>query len=121
MPMRMWKVNPKLLCRKHLLGEHVEMHMFIGTLKAGISIQGYIADGLVETQHILRRHDQLAKEMIARGYNHASPIPIIRLPRKGRVDIEANLKELARRCPECKAKIRADAVANRKAKLSLLR
>ena len=31
--MRQWMVDPRLLCRKHLLGEHVENHMFIGTLK----------------------------------------------------------------------------------------
>ena len=23
--MRMWMVNPKIMCRKHLLGEHVEL------------------------------------------------------------------------------------------------
>lgn len=33
--MRMWVVNPKILCRKHLLGEHVELHMATGHLQRG--------------------------------------------------------------------------------------
>jgi len=28
--MRMWMLNPKALCRKHLMGEHVEIHMLVG-------------------------------------------------------------------------------------------
>ena len=36
--MRMWNVDPKLMCNKHLLGEHVEMHMFFGTIQKGISM-----------------------------------------------------------------------------------
>lgn len=33
--MRMWLVPPSHMCRKHLLGEHVELHMLLGTLKKG--------------------------------------------------------------------------------------
>lgn len=40
--MRMWKVNPKNMCRQHLLGEHVECHMFVGAILKGISLSGYI-------------------------------------------------------------------------------
>ena len=36
--MRMWLVPPSHMCRKHLLGEHVELHMLLGTLKKGKSI-----------------------------------------------------------------------------------
>ena len=31
--MRMWLVPPQLMCDQHLLGEHLEMHMFIGTIR----------------------------------------------------------------------------------------
>lgn len=105
--MRMWNVDPKLMCRKHLLGEHVEMHMFAGTLAKGISIKGYVDGGLVEVENIRRRHDQLAAEMKARGFKHASPLredcPLFC---EGHVDSEANMIELARRCPECAEIIR---------------
>lgn len=106
--MRMWKVDPALLCRQHLLGEHVETHMFGGCILRGKNIDGYIRDGLVEVHNLRKRHDALAREMQRRGYNHKSPFPIPeKLRRAGSVDVEANIRELARRCPECRKRIRA--------------
>lgn len=107
--MRMWNVNPKVLCTKHLLGEHVEMHMFVGTLKKGISMRGYVEGGLVETQRIRLRHDQLAAEMLSRGMNHKSPMDYSPNVSEGTVNVDANLIELRRRCPACAA--RQDAIA----------
>jgi len=72
--MRMWNVNHKFLCRQHLLGEHVEMHMFVGCIKMHTNIQGYIDKGLVEVFYIKTRHDNLVKEMLSRGYKHKSPL-----------------------------------------------
>lgn len=99
--MRMWNVAPELMCQKHLCGEHVEMHMLAGTIRKGVSIRGYIEGGLVETQHISARHEELAREMQRRGYRHQSPLPAFIVPAAGKVDSSANLRELARRCPEC--------------------
>ncbi len=102
--MRMWKVSPELMCRKHLLGEHVEMHMFLGTLSKGKSIDGYVRSGLVEVHNIKARHDELAQEMVRRGYRHNSPMessPIL-ASKKGVVDVEKNCIELQSRCPECR-------------------
>ena len=100
--MRMWKVPPRLMCDQHLLGEHAEMHMFIGTIRHGISLAGYITGGLVETHRIVKRHDQLAAEMTRRGMNHRSPLRCRPLAPAGRVNVRANLKELARRCRRCR-------------------
>ena len=105
--MRMWNINPEYLCRKHLLGEHVEMHMFIGAIKKGISLKGYTKNKLVETDKIVQRHNELAIEMGNRGFNHKSPI-------NGwecsfavcKVDVEANLKELSKRCINCRTRIK---------------
>lgn len=44
--MRMWGVDPKVLCTKHMIGEHAETHMFLGTIKKGTSIKGLIMDYL---------------------------------------------------------------------------
>jgi len=99
--MRMWLVPPAVMCRKHLLGEHVEMHMFVGTINKGTSIQGYIDDGLVEVQRIKERHDALATEMERRGYNHASPLPEFNSWEAGHVDPSNSQRELIRRCEEC--------------------
>ena len=103
--MRMWNVNPVLLCRKHLLGEHVETHMFLGTLREGKKLDGYISKGLVEVHNIIKRHDELAAEMQRRGYNHNSPTQECELWECGCVNSEQNIVELHRRCPDCRERI----------------
>lgn len=54
--MRQWLVDPRCLCDKHLLGEHVEHHMFIGTLRKNKSIQGYLDKGF---NLLIRTHEYL--------------------------------------------------------------
>jgi len=68
--MRMWMVNPKIMCRQHLLGEHVEIHMFVGTLSRGKSVKGYLEKGLLEVHNLYWRHEELVEEMKRRGTVH---------------------------------------------------
>jgi hypothetical protein len=105
--MRMWGVIAEVLCRKHLLGEHVEMHMFVGTINKGKSIDGYVRDGLLDTDRIEERHFLLAHEMFRRGMKHTSPLPAITVKLEARrsVDEKANLRELCRRCVDCRERI----------------
>lgn len=111
--MRMWKVPAKLLCRKHLLGEHVEHHMFIGTHKKNVSLMGYITRGLIDTDYLSQRHAELVEEITARGYNHRSPIDeevAADIAKRyhnhpSLLDVDINIKELIRRCPDCAARI----------------
>lgn len=106
--MRMWMVNPKFLCKNHLLGEHRELHTFIGTLKKGTSIEGYLRNKLLDPQRIYSRHSELVEEMKSRNYNHKSPLEIITVPNIiGEIDIKENVIELQRRCPECRKRIEA--------------
>lgn len=103
--MRMWMVNPKIMCRKHLLGEHVELHMFVGSINKDISMNGYLKDNLLEPSSLHSRHNELVKEMKERGYNHNSILPLHKsFSEKDyliKIDIEESLTELIRRCPEC--------------------
>tara|TARA_B110001454_G_C12557035_1_gene365993 strand:+ start:377 stop:703 length:327 start_codon:yes stop_codon:yes gene_type:complete len=105
----MWNVDTKILCNKHLLGEHVEMHMFVGTINKGISIRGYIEKGLVEPCIIKQRHEELAFELVRRGMNHLSPLPKITKIKTdwshAKVDVEDNIRELKKRCTDCNARI----------------
>jgi len=103
--MRMWNVDTKLLCKKHLLGEHVEMHMFVGSINKGKSLKGFIDKGLVEISHIKQRHEDLKNEMISRGMNHNSELPECELWEEGNVDVEESISELIKRCPKCKKRI----------------
>lgn len=103
--MRMWKVDPSKMCRKHLLGEHVEMHMFVGTINKGVvkdfPNSRYVKDGLVEVHHIRARHDELVAEMTRRGYNHKTPLPEFKEYECGKVSTSLNQVELSRRCSDC--------------------
>jgi hypothetical protein len=101
--MRMWMVNPRLMCDQHLLGEHVELHMLVGTLLRKRSVAGFVANKLIEVHNVRARHAQLVDEMTRRGMNHRSPLPAFRSRRLGKVDAQLNLKELAGRCRHCKA------------------
>ena len=105
--MRMWNVPPEMMCRRHLLGEHLEMHMFAGAIKCGRSLKGYLEKGLVETGNISARHDELAAEMQRRGYRHNSPLEgFVIVVSVGSVNTERSIAELCRRCPHCKKRIK---------------
>ncbi len=90
------------MCRKHLLGEHVELHMLVASMRRGISLQGFFNNKLIETHNVRRRHDQLVREMKRRGFRHASPLADVPRRRAGQVDRRANLAELAHRCADCR-------------------
>lgn len=97
-------VNPRIMCRQHLLGEHAEIHMFIGTINRGKSVKGYLEKGLLEVHNLYNRHEELVKEMKQRNYNHNSKIDKKwkSLEKVGTIDKKKNLKELTSRCSKCK-------------------
>lgn len=102
--MRMWLVDPAYMCRKHLLGEHVELHMLVATIqKRKCSLQGYVDNKLIDTTKIQHRHNELVEEMKKRGYNHKSPLTYVDCIRVGEniIDIQESHKELMRRCKDC--------------------
>ncbi len=106
--MRMWMVDPKGMCDQHLLGEHVELHMLAGTLTRRRSIDGYIANGLLEPSAMQDRHARLVDEMTSRGFRHRSELPEVELgylssaAREAHVDTDSAQRELARRCERCR-------------------
>ena len=94
-------VDPKKLCRQHLLGEHKELHQLVGSLRKGKSIQGHLDRGQVEVHSIDTRHTELVNEMIARGYKHRSPLKTYKKFKAGKVNVLENERELERRCKNC--------------------
>jgi hypothetical protein len=99
--MRMWMVPPEMMCQQHLLGEHVELHMLAGWILHGRSLDGYAADGLVDTRRIYSRHTELAKEMAKRNMNHDSALCAFVDPKVGVVDVGHSFAVLTKRCPRC--------------------
>ena len=72
--MRQWFLPPRLLCRQHLLGEHLEHHMFVGNIKRGRSVRGYIQKNFLVPRYLSDRHNEIVDEMRCRGYKHKSPL-----------------------------------------------
>ncbi len=99
--MRMWNLNPRKMCNQHLLGEHVELHMFVGCINKKIKLKGYVNKGLVEIHNIKKRHFQIAKEMIRREFNHNSELPKFKVFKAGKINTILNKKELNKRCKKC--------------------
>ena len=108
--MRMWMVNPKRMCKQHLLGEHVELHMLVGSLRRGRSIDGFLAKRLLEPSSLRSRHAALVAEMRRRGYRHRSPLPRVYVARRyqmARVPRRTSERELISRCLDCRERGRA--------------
>lgn len=77
--MRVWDVHPKHLCRKHLLGEHRELHGLWNILtkhkgKGGYSQHPETLRWVGKTRALYDRHEALVKEFRRRGYRHHSPL-----------------------------------------------
>lgn len=111
----MWCVDPKLLCRKHLLGEHLELHMLAGAIKKGRNLKGYIDKGLVELDHIGNRHKEITKEMKRRDYRHNSPLrqpSVSRYKDLGKVNKKKSYMDLITRCNTCEAIILGSIIIN---------
>jgi hypothetical protein len=102
--MRMWMVDPRIMCRQHLLGEHAEIHMFIGTISRGDSVKGYLEKGLLEIHSLCSRHDELVREMKRRNYRHDSAMSKKWKQARilGSIDKDKNLKQLVSRCQRCR-------------------
>jgi len=81
------------------------MHMLAGCLIKGKSLSGYLARGQLEIHTFQARHEQLALEMKRRGYNHKSPLPMVKTYQSGKIDIGANLEDLKCRCQKCRQRI----------------
>jgi len=101
--MRMWPVAPPFLCDRHLLGEHLELHMIVGSILKGNKLDGYYEHGLIDTNLIPERHEALVQEMTARGMLHKSPLPEFVNPQKGFIDPHAGVV-LVQRCEKCRKK-----------------
>ena len=119
----MWMVNPRVLCTKHLGGEHVETHMFLGCVRRRKKLSGFLQKGLIEPLELKRRHDALAEELLRRKrlksrgevLQHNSPLVLTseegkyleELDRQDRKKVSEmdSLFELIRRCPNCRRNI----------------
>ena len=75
--MRIWDIPPDKLCRKHLLGEHSELHAIWTILtqgRKGYSRHPETMRWKGKLKALYDRHQNLVHEMTRRGYKHHSPL-----------------------------------------------
>jgi len=74
---RIWDLDPHLLCDQHLLGEHRELHAVWSILTTGKSGYAHHPETLRwrgRLAALYARHDAQLAEMDRRGFRHASPL-----------------------------------------------
>lgn len=75
--MRIWDLEPSILCRQHLLGEHRELHALwtiISEGRGGYRNHPETKRWVGKLPALRKRHEKLVEEMKKRGYNHHSSI-----------------------------------------------
>lgn len=111
--MRMWMVDPRILCHQHLSGEHGEIHKHRHNFVKHHSIAGRIAGNACEPESMKARHDELEAELQRRAREAGRKPPsspfeqpdVSYLPvehRGFKVNVEASLAMLKGRCPDCR-------------------
>lgn len=77
--MRIWDIDPKYLCRKHLLAEHRELHALWNILsihggKGSYAQHPETRRWVGKLRALYNRHEALVNELTRRGYRHFSPL-----------------------------------------------
>lgn len=109
--MRMWMVDPKLLCKQHLLWEHYEIHRLVGWLRHGYSIRRYLLKRLVDPSSIFIRHKELEDEIRFRGGKPDSPLveaeccAFAHWYGSTTINLGRSLSDLSNRCDQCQKRI----------------
>ena len=103
---RMWMVKPELMCNKHLIGEHCELHIIVGCINKKKSLDGYFESNCIEPEAIKERHKIIVEEMKHRNFNHNSELPDFDLSylgdkKKIKINKEKSYKLLLERCDKC--------------------
>jgi hypothetical protein len=109
----MWMIEPELMCMKHLLGEHGEIHKHRHNFVKGHSIAGRIAGNAVEPEAMQSRHDDLEAEIVRRALaaGRKPPCSPFEQPdlsgypaeyRTYKINIEQSRALLVDRCPDCR-------------------
>ena len=77
--MRIWDIEPKRLCRNHLLGEHRELHAIWTILnknKRGYANHPETLRWKGKLKALYCRHKNLVKEMKRRSFRHNSNLDV---------------------------------------------
>lgn len=109
--MRMWMVDPRIMCTRHLCREHCEIHRLVANLRKGRSIRKYLLQQMIDVSTIYTRHKELENEIMSRGGKLDSPLSAVECVAFARwygsttINIGRSLSDLSECCTECRRKI----------------
>lgn len=111
--MRMWMLNPRILCTKHLTIEHDDIHRLINLLITDSRIEDYDFIDNIQFKGVIKRHDAIVCELLRRNIFHTTPlekndINIENIPDHMKsyvVDSKLSLKDLLIECNRCKMNV----------------
>jgi hypothetical protein len=117
--MRVWDLPPELLCPRHLLAEHFEIHTIWSVLTRGLKGWAHHPETLRwrgRLRALYLRHEADAAEMTRRGYHHKSPLDeALATGEAGQAEFvdapEEQVRLLRERCEGCRANL-TEAVPN---------
>jgi len=108
---RQWLADPQYMCRQHLLGEHLEAHIFVSKMEKDYSLEGFIRGSMFfGAEYVKYRHDIIAR-YLSRFSNkeHKTPLWIgdfekINYPLKkpNEKDFSKSNDDLYGRCQKCR-------------------
>ena len=103
--MRMWMLNITIMCKKHISGEHSEIHKHRKDFEREYSIKGRIEPQvLIQPKDMKNRHDKLAKALNHKSvYTQPDLQNYPTYQKEAKVDKWKSLVELYRRCENCRS------------------
>jgi len=104
---RQWLVEPREMCKQHLLGEHLEAHIFLSKMQKGYKLDGFRKGSMFfGASYVQYRHDLIAEVL---NQPHKTPLllqdlkvekyPYIAPTSK---DFEKSSNDLYGRCERCR-------------------
>jgi len=109
--MRMWLIDPRLLCMKHLKLEHKDLHSIVKNLNSGINLDLYIVRGDIDPSNVFTRHEIVEQELQLRGVYTNSPLHKFECKAletwygKVNINLGRSLSDLSSACPSCHKRI----------------
>lgn len=110
-------LDPRDLCRSHLLANHNEAHQLAGYLANAHlgdgghlrKLLGHAARGQIDLTELREWHDACAREMVRRGYIHESPLEYdLNVPIGAGAIGRASTNRVDRRCSDCRVRLGVD-------------
>lgn len=108
--MRVWDIKPNMLCDKHLIAQHHEIHCIHSIItgnKTGFANHPEVKRWRGHIIALCKAHEYTAAEMLRRGFNHSSevesyPIHLVKHPESWQsVTDQLNIiKSKGCKCPE---------------------